>query len=133
MPQKHNPVLSVLIRSTALRAPGLGATLHSCAANAVDERPDGAWHAEWPTLRELLRVAIGASTIAAELTNGLTVDTARVAANLALTGDGILAERASLSGVTGAAVKGAAVTGVAADYVGLADQLIDAALERARS
>ena len=36
-------------------------------AFAVDERPDGAWHAEWPTLRELLRLALGATGTAARL------------------------------------------------------------------
>src|SRR6185436_4901385 len=41
MPQKRNPVLSVLIRRTALTAPGLSAELHAAAAAAVDERPDG--------------------------------------------------------------------------------------------
>jgi 3-carboxy-cis,cis-muconate cycloisomerase len=123
MPQKQNPVLSVLIRSAALRAPGLASTLHLCAAMAIDERPDGAWHAEWPTLRELLRLALGASTIAAELAAGLTVDADRARSNLELSGDDILAERASLTGTTGAA----------GDYVGLSDALIDAALERARS
>ena len=67
MPQKQNPVDAVLIRSAALRAPSLGATLHLAAALAVDERPDGAWHAEWPTLRELLRLALGASAHAEAL------------------------------------------------------------------
>lgn len=123
MPQKHNPVLSVLIRSSAIRAPALASTLHLCAALAVDERPDGAWHAEWPTLRELLRLALGASSLTAELTAGLTVDTERVAANLALTGDGILAERAAISGEPGSP----------ADYLGLSDPLIDAVLARARA
>ncbi|WP_228515779.1 lyase family protein [Agreia pratensis] len=123
MPQKQNPVLSVLIRSAALRAPALASTLHLCAAMAIDERPDGAWHAEWPTLRELLRLALGASTIAAELVTGLTVDADRARHNLELSGDDILAERASLTGTTG----------TAADYVGLSDALIDAALARARS
>jgi 3-carboxy-cis,cis-muconate cycloisomerase len=89
MPQKANPVSSVLIRSAALRAPQLGATLHLAAALAVDERPDGAWHAEWPTLRELLRLALGASAHAASLAAGLTVDREAVARNLALT-DGLL-------------------------------------------
>ena len=44
MPQKQNPVLSVLIRSAALQAPALAAQLHLAAANFNDERPDGAWH-----------------------------------------------------------------------------------------
>ena len=52
MPHKANPVLSTLVRRAALAAPPLGATLHLAAAEAVDERPDGAWHAEWATLRD---------------------------------------------------------------------------------
>ncbi|MGC5171939.1 lyase family protein [Microbacterium sp. DT81.1] len=97
MPQKQNPVDAVLIRSAALRAPNLGATLHLAAALAVDERPDGAWHAEWPTLRELLRVALGATAHAASLLEGLTVDSVAVARNLASTNGRILAERLSIA------------------------------------
>jgi len=95
MPQKRNPAASVLIRSAALRAPQLGATLHLAAALAVDERPDGAWHAEWPTLRELLRLALGASAHAATLVGGLRVDASAVARNLAMTNGLIVAERVS--------------------------------------
>ena len=61
MPQKQNPVLSVLVRSAALQAPALAAQLHLAAANFNDERPDGAWHTEWPALRQLLRLALGAA------------------------------------------------------------------------
>ncbi len=93
MPQKRNPAASVLIRSAALRAPQLGATLHLASAFAVDERPDGAWHAEWPTLRELLRLALGASAHACSVVEGLRVDDAAVARNLGATGGLILAER----------------------------------------
>jgi 3-carboxy-cis,cis-muconate cycloisomerase len=96
MPQKQNPAASVLIRSAALRAPQLGATLHLASALAVDERPDGAWHAEWPTLRELLRLALGATTSAARLVAGLQVDAEAVAHNLARTRGLISAERLSL-------------------------------------
>ena len=97
MPQKQNPAASVLIRSAALRAPQLGATLHLAAAFAVDERPDGAWHAEWPTLRELLRLALGATGTAARLVAGLQVDADAVARNLATTRGLIVAERLSLA------------------------------------
>ncbi len=93
MPHKRNPAHSVLIRSAALRAPQLGATLHLAAALAGDERPDGAWHAEWPTLRELLRLALGASAHAADLADGLVVDDAAVSRNLTLTGGLIVSER----------------------------------------
>jgi 3-carboxy-cis,cis-muconate cycloisomerase len=96
MPQKRNPAASVLIRSAALRAPQLGATLHLSAALAVDERPDGAWHAEWPTMRELLRLALGASAHAASLAKGLRVDSAAVSRNLGATRGLILAERLSI-------------------------------------
>ncbi len=96
MPQKQNPVHAVLIRSAAIRAPHLGATLHAAAALAVDERPDGAWHAEWPALRDLLRLALGASSHAADLVSGLHVDAEAVQRNVELTRGLIVAERLSL-------------------------------------
>ena len=61
MPHKQNPVLSLLIRRAAITAPDLAATLHTAAALAVDERPDGAWHAEWATLRTLARQTVVAA------------------------------------------------------------------------
>lgn len=93
MPQKQNPAEAVLIRSAALRAPQLGATLHLAAALAVDERPDGAWHAEWPTLRELLRSALGASHHASSLVANLRVDAGAAARNAGATGGRIVSER----------------------------------------
>lgn len=96
MPQKQNPAGAILIRSAALRAPQLAATLHTAAALAVDERPDGAWHAEWPTLRELLRVARGAGAHAKQLVGGLRVNDAAVRKNLGITRGLIVAERLSL-------------------------------------
>ncbi|WP_156761295.1 lyase family protein [Microbacterium karelineae] len=93
MPQKRNPARSVLIRSAALRAPQLAATLHLASALAADERPDGAWHAEWPALRELLRLALGAGSHAADLAEGLRVDRDAVARNLTATGGLIVSER----------------------------------------
>lgn len=96
MPQKQNPVDAVLLRSAAMRAPGLAAQLHLAAGLAVDERPDGAWHAEWPALQELLRLALGASARAAHLAAGLSFDPARARANLDLTGGLIVAERLGL-------------------------------------
>jgi 3-carboxy-cis,cis-muconate cycloisomerase len=96
MPQKQNPAEAVLIRSAALRAPQLGATLHLAAALAGDERPDGAWHAEWQTLRELLRLALGASRHASSLAAHLRVDVDAARRNLDLTGGLVLSERLSL-------------------------------------
>jgi 3-carboxy-cis,cis-muconate cycloisomerase len=82
MAHKTNPVLAVLIRRAALAAPPLGATLHAAAAAAVDERPDGAWHAEWAAIRALARRTICAAAQTAELVGGLDVRTDRMAANL---------------------------------------------------
>ncbi|HEY8753955.1 MAG TPA: lyase family protein [Arthrobacter sp.] len=92
MPQKQNPVLSVLIRSAALQAPQLAAQLHLAAANFNDERPDGAWHTEWPTLRELLRLALGAAGHLRELAEGLQVFPDAMRRNLELAGPLLLAE-----------------------------------------
>lgn len=97
MPHKRNPVAAVLIRSAAVRAPFLGATLHACAAQAVDERPDGAWHAEWPTLQELLRLALSCAARAVTLAEGLTLDEHATARNLTLAGTDILSERLTLT------------------------------------
>lgn len=55
MPHKANPVRSTLIAAAARRAPQLAATLYG-ALTAEDERPAGAWHAEWEPLRDLLRL-----------------------------------------------------------------------------
>ncbi|MDF2991603.1 MAG: adenylosuccinate lyase [Microbacterium sp.] len=93
MPQKQNPAEAVLIRSAALRAPQLGATLHLAASLAGDERPDGAWHAEWPTLRELVRLALGATRHAASLAAHLRVDASAAARNAGTTGGRLVSER----------------------------------------
>jgi 3-carboxy-cis,cis-muconate cycloisomerase len=92
MPQKRNPALATMIRSAALQVPLLAATLASCML-AEDERPGGAWHAEWQPLRDCLRLAGGAAHTATELVEGLVVDPDRMRANLGLTGGLIAAER----------------------------------------
>ena len=92
MPQKQNPVLSVLVRSAALQAPGQAAQLHLAAANFNDERPDGAWHSEWPALRQLLRLSLGAALQLRELTEGLQVFPDAMRRNLALSGPLLLSE-----------------------------------------
>jgi 3-carboxy-cis,cis-muconate cycloisomerase len=83
MSHKANPVLSVLIRRAALTTPLLAATLHLCAAEQVDERADGAWHAEWDTLRLLVRRTAVATSQTADLVEGLRAHPDRMAANLA--------------------------------------------------
>jgi len=93
LPQKRNPVLSVLIRSVAIEAPHLGAILHSAAGLAVDERPDGAWHAAWgPLLRLLRRVPVAAAQTE-ELLAGLVVDPGRMRHNVDAVGPALVSER----------------------------------------
>ncbi|NQD90886.1 adenylosuccinate lyase family protein [Paenarthrobacter sp. CM16] len=106
MPQKQNPVLSVLIRSAALQAPGLASQLHLAAATFNDERPDGAWHSEWPALRQLLALALGAAGHLRELSEGLRVFPDAMRRNLEISGpllvsEGVSAAVAPLLGAEG--------------------------------
>ncbi|GAB3195938.1 3-carboxy-cis,cis-muconate cycloisomerase [Nocardioides hungaricus] len=97
MPGKANPVLSVLVRRAALTTPQLAATLHLAAASQVDDRADGGWHAEWATLRDLVRRTLVVASQTADLVSGLRVDDGRMAANLAAAGDSVLAEQRSMT------------------------------------
>lgn len=93
MPQKQNPVLSVQLKRTALSAPQLLASLFTAASSSVDERPDGAWHVEWPALQQLLRLSLTACSQLAELAQGLRVDVERMEENLRASGPALLSER----------------------------------------
>ena len=94
MPHKANPVRSTLVAAAARRAPQLAATLFGSLA-AEDERPAGAWHAEWEPLRDLLRLVGGAARDAAELTEGLLVHADTMRAHLDVTHGLIVSERLS--------------------------------------
>ncbi|CAL9360527.1 3-carboxy-cis,cis-muconate cycloisomerase [Streptomyces sp. enrichment culture] len=94
MPHKANPVRSTLIAAAARRAPQLAATLYGSLA-AEDERPAGAWHAEWEPLRDLLRLTGGAARDAAELAEGLRVRPDAMRAHLGLTHGLVVSERLS--------------------------------------
>ncbi len=82
MPQKQNPVAAVAILGSAKRAPGLLATLTATAEQEY-QRAAGAWHAEWEAVADLLSLTGSAASWAAEMLSGLTVDAARMSANLA--------------------------------------------------
>ncbi|MGQ5656244.1 3-carboxy-cis,cis-muconate cycloisomerase [Streptomyces sp. EKR5.2] len=92
MPHKANPVRATLITAAARRAPQLAATLYGSLA-AEDERPAGAWHAEWEPLRDLLRLVGGAARDGAELADGLQVDEESMRLHLFLTHGLIVSER----------------------------------------
>jgi len=125
MPQKHNPVLSVLIRRSAMTAPMLGATLHLAAAQQVDERADGAWHAEWAALRDLVRRTLVASSQAFDLVADLEVDRGRMATTLHNARESVGAEQWSMAELAGKVPSFA--------YLGIATELVDSVLERARA
>lgn len=130
MPHKSNPVRAALIASAARRAPALASVLLGSLA-AEDERPAGAWHAEWQPLRDLLRLTGGAARLAAELSEGPAVFTHRMAGNLGLTQGLVVSERiaAELSRLLGRGPARELLTRAAhraaAESLGLADVLRD--------
>ena len=91
MPHKRNPVASIVILGCTKRAPNLLATLVA-AAEQEHQRAAGAWHAEWETLTDLLRLTGSAASWAAELLTGLAVDATRMQANLGVAGGLSMAE-----------------------------------------
>ncbi|MFI7361588.1 3-carboxy-cis,cis-muconate cycloisomerase [Streptomyces sp. NPDC050149] len=111
MPHKANPARAVLIASAARQVPALAGILYAALA-AEDERPPGAWHAEWQPLREALRTVGGAADAAAVLAGGLRVHSGRMRANLGATGGLIVSERivAALTARIGRAAARTAVT-----------------------
>jgi 3-carboxy-cis,cis-muconate cycloisomerase len=125
MPHKQNPVLSALIRRAALTTPQLAATLHLAAAQQVDERAAGAWHAEWATLRDLVRRTVVAGSHAFDLVAELQVHPDRMAATLDAAREDALAEQRSMADLTGRAPSG--------PYLGDVGTLVDDVLVRART
>ncbi len=96
LPHKRNPVAAAATAAAARRAVALVPLLIG-AVVAEHERPVGAWQAEWGALGELLALAGGAVSHAAETVAGVEVDAERMAANLALTGGLVLAERVTFA------------------------------------
>ncbi|MEU8202243.1 lyase family protein [Streptosporangium sp. NPDC049046] len=128
MPHKRNPVLSVLIRRAALAAPGLGSSMHLASAMAGDQRPDGAWHVEWATLRTLARRTVVAASQTTELLEGLRVDTERMRATLDHSADDVLAERRGVADLLDAKHDDDPTT-----YLGFSGDLVVDAVARART
>ncbi|MFI1460921.1 lyase family protein [Nocardia carnea] len=92
MPHKRNPVAAITARAAARRVPGLVAG----SLGSMDhefQRAAGAWHAEWETVTDLLRLSGGAAHRLAQSLTGLHVHPEAMARNLAVTGGLLLAER----------------------------------------
>ena len=82
MAHKRNPVGCQLVLSAAIRAPGLAATILA-GLPQEQERGLGGWQAEAPVLADLFVLTHGALKILAPVIEGLEVDAARMAHNLA--------------------------------------------------
>lgn len=120
MPHKSNPVRAVLVNAAARQVPLLAAQLHLDAAT-VDERPDGAWHAEWQPLRELLRTAGGAAATTRELVDGLRIHESAIAEHVAASAHDLVSESVRYGQVTDPS-----------EYLGDADLLTTRLLAAAR-
>jgi 3-carboxy-cis,cis-muconate cycloisomerase len=82
MAHKRNPTGCQIVLSAALRAPGLVAGILS-GLPAEEERGLGGWQAEGPALAELFLLAAGAAEAMATVAEGLEIDEAAIARNLA--------------------------------------------------
>lgn len=96
MPHKQNPSGCVRALAAAARLPGLAATM---LAGLVQEheRAVGAWQAEWPVIAETLQATGAALEAMRGAMAGLTVDPARMRANIDATRGSVFAERAMLA------------------------------------
>ncbi|MEU6485311.1 3-carboxy-cis,cis-muconate cycloisomerase [Streptomyces sp. NPDC046887] len=126
MPHKANPARATLIAGAARRVPALASVLYASLV-AEDERPPGAWHAEWPTVRDALRTVGGMAATAVELVTGLRVHPDRMRTNGDATEGQLTAERlvAALTPLTGRAEARAAVTRAGRASTDLASALGD--------
>lgn len=91
MPQKHNPVDAINAITSANLAIGNVPVILSAMAQE-HERAVGGWQAEWATIPNLFRFTASAVEHVCEALEDLQVDSARMGANLDLTGGLIMAE-----------------------------------------
>lgn len=96
MPHKRNPVAAISACACARRVPGLTATVFSSMAHE-HQRAEGAWHTEWPTVRELF-VATGSAVHWLRTSVArLVVDADRMRVNLTAAGSAVFAERVTVA------------------------------------
>jgi 3-carboxy-cis,cis-muconate cycloisomerase len=96
LPQKRNPVGSVLAIACARRVRGEASILLAAMAQE-HERAAGAWHAEWEALVGALAHTGGAAAAVRGVLEGLEVSPERMRENLELTGGLVLAESVSVA------------------------------------
>src|ERR1700685_4596926 len=91
MPHKRNPTGCSLTLAAAVRVPGLVAGFLSAMVQE-HERALGGWQSEWPTVSGIIQASGLAAASMAEVAEGLTVDPARMRANIERTHGVIFAE-----------------------------------------
>ena len=96
MPHKRNPVRASRILASALRAPGLVATMLS-AMPQEHERGLGGWQAEWEVLPELVILTAAAASATAEVLEDLEVRPEAMAKDFAATNGLTMAESVAMA------------------------------------
>ena len=96
MPHKRNPVGCAAALTAALRVPALVSTMLSGMVQE-HERALGGWQAEWDTLPEIVSLCGGALVQLGQVVSGLSVDAARMRANIDSTGGLVMAEAVAMA------------------------------------
>jgi len=96
MPHKRNPTACMLAIAAAKRTPGLLSNFLNGMLQE-HERAVGGWQAEWPSVEGIVKATGLALECMVEVAEGLTVDPARMRANLEATSGAIFAERAMMT------------------------------------
>jgi 3-carboxy-cis,cis-muconate cycloisomerase len=91
MPQKRNPISSEILLANARIARDAASLMLDSMVQDL-ERATGPWHGEWLALPQACLLASGSLAQARFMLSGLTVDTAAMRRNLALTRGLIVAE-----------------------------------------
>ena len=95
MPHKHNPAGCSVTLAAAHRVPGLIAAFLSAMVQE-HERGVGGWQAEWPVTAAIIQATGLAAASMAEVARGITIDGARMRANIDATRGAVFAERAMM-------------------------------------
>ncbi|NVO16550.1 MAG: 3-carboxy-cis,cis-muconate cycloisomerase [Rhodoplanes sp.] len=95
MPQKRNPVSSVMISAAVPVVRQLAGSLYEAMVED-HERASGAWQTEWIVVPEIFCLAAGVLAHTRALAAGLSVDPARMRENLAITKGLVTAEAVAM-------------------------------------
>lgn len=96
MPQKRNPVTSVVVLAAATRVPPLVSSMLTAMVQE-HERGAGGWHAEWEVMPELVGITGGALHHLTATVSGLEIDAGQMRTNLEVTHGLIFAEAVQMA------------------------------------